>query len=216
MTSQVLNPSAKPSIPLDVYSQRLAPVILQSLEPRVPTFPADCCGSRRLDESEMAEDPSAASFPTSLLADPNPPNLAITRIDFAKTDVPEFAGRYAVILDGVLTYDECKALVQAAEEQGNGEWERAMVNIGQGQQMLSPTVRNCGRIIWDSHELGRRLWARISSALPELQELKGLDDVCGKFSVRRGEVWGKPRLNERMRFLKYTGGEYFKGKLRWR
>jgi hypothetical protein len=34
--------------------------------------------------------------------------------------------------------------------------------------------------------------------------------VTGNGPAKRGETWKVTRLNERGRYLKYTGGEYFK------
>lgn len=72
--------------------------------------------------------------------------------------------------------------------------------------------RNCGRIIWDSREVVARVWHRIAH-LPEVKEIVQLKDVpriFGNGPQKRGEVWQFSRPNERMRFLKYTGGEYFR------
>jgi hypothetical protein len=46
-----------------------------------------------------------------------------------------------------------------------------------------------------------------------LHEVVGQPEVTGSGPVKRREVWKMTRLNERMRFLKYTKGEYFKREL---
>lgn len=159
---------------------------------------------------------SHAEFPSILpedfLTSPSP-NLTVSRIDFTQTSLPENEGRYAVLLDNVLSPQECETLIRAAEatspEKG---WERAMVNIGGGRQMLIEDNRNCGRIIWDSPEMVDRIWKRIEH-VPEVQEIKRLENVPGIFGngpAKWREVWRFTRPNERMRFLKYVGGEYFR------
>ena len=78
--------------------------------------------------------------------------------------------------------------------------------------MLITDTRNCGRIIWDSRELVDKVWNRIAH-LPDVQEIVRLQNVpkiVGNGPIKRGEVWKFTRLNERMRFLKYVGGEYFR------
>lgn len=140
--------------------------------------------------------------------DPNP-NTSCTRIDFAETDVPEYAPFYATLLDDVLTVEECKRLLKAAEAQG--PWERAMVNVGNGQQKRIDDIRNCGRIIWDSEDMVARLWERIEKHVPEIANLNRKPHVTGGGAAMRGDVYKLTGLNERMRFLKYEGGEYFKG-----
>jgi hypothetical protein len=147
---------------------------------------------------------------SSLLAGPAPENITKNIIDFSKTPLPEFTGSYAVVLDNVFTAQECNALLAAAEAHGKGEWERAMVNIGGGRQAMFTDIRNCGRIIWDSRELAARIWARCEPHVPEIMRLENMPHVTGRGPVMKKEVWEATRLNERMRFLKYVGGEYFK------
>lgn len=152
---------------------------------------------------------STSTLPSDFLSGPAP-NLAISHIDFAKGRLPEFDGAWAVILDGVLTAEECSQLVSAAEATTNGVWERALVNIGGGMQAMYEDTRKCGRIIWDERTLMEKLWNRISGAVPEIHRLEKWADVTGNGPVKRNEVWKVTRLNERARFLKYVGGEYFK------
>jgi len=157
------------------------------------------------------------TIPEDFLAGPGP-EVSVTHVDFTQTQCPEFAGSYAVVLDNVLSPDECKQLINLAEqssggEPGNGKWERAMVNIGGGQQKMYTDIRNCDRIIWDDHVLVDRIWQRCRPHVPEVENLKGNTSVMGMRPVERGESYAMTRLNERMRFLKYTGGEYFNGEL---
>jgi len=57
-------------------------------------------------------------------------DIRVRRVDFRNTDVPQYHGLYAVILDDVLSVEECKTLIRAAEASTNKGWERAMINIG--------------------------------------------------------------------------------------
>jgi hypothetical protein len=79
---------------------------------------------------------SETSFklPRSFLEGP-PPNPKVTKIDFKETELPEYDGLYATVLDGILTPEECNTLVAAAEHQAPNSGERAMVNIGNGKQV---------------------------------------------------------------------------------
>jgi hypothetical protein len=153
---------------------------------------------------------SLYELPEDFLAGPAP-NLERSDIDFAKEGLWEQDGLWAVILDGVLSEEECDQLVAAAEATTNSEWERAMVNIGGGMQAMIEETRKCGRIIWDNRELMAKLWARIESSVPEVHRLEMRPRITGSGPSKRKEVWKVSRLNERARFLKYVGGEYFKG-----
>jgi hypothetical protein len=145
------------------------------------------------------------SLPQDFLSGPAPiPSLR--KIDFKKEGLLEYDDLYAVVLDGIMSPEECTLLVTAAEK--HGEWERAMVNVGYGLQRLDESTRKCGRIIWDNQEIMDRLWARIAQFLPELQKISGWQDVPQSKHSRIEFT----RLNERMRILKYGSGEYFKRK----
>lgn len=155
--------------------------------------------------------------PSDFLTGPGP-EVQVTRVDFSKTDCFEFKGAYAVVLDNVLSPAECTQLLSLAEQSsggktGHGKWERAMVNTGNNTQALFTDVRNCDRIIWDDDDIVDRIWQRCRPHVPEIENLAGNAEVMGNGPVVRGEAFVMTRLNERMRFLKYTGGEYFKGKI---
>lgn len=153
---------------------------------------------------------STYKLPEGFLAGPAPA-LQRSTIDFAKAGLHEYDGQWAVMLDGVLSEEECNQLVEAAEATTNGTWERAMVNVGGGMQALYEDTRKCGRIIWDDKDIMAKLWARIEGSVPEIHRLEKWADVTGNGPAKRNEVWKATRLNERARYLKYVGGEYFKG-----
>jgi len=172
---------------------------------------------RQLQQNNFCKQPNTmASTASSLLTEDfltkPAPNITVNRIDFSQTDLPKYTGLYAVILDNVLIPTECKTLIEAAEATTTSGWERAMINTGGGRQRLMTDERNCGRIIWDSPEIVGKVWKRIQH-IPEVQEITRLEDmqsITGYGPAKRGEVWKFTRPNERMRFLKYVGGEYFR------
>lgn len=153
---------------------------------------------------------STFKLPKNFLAG-RAPNLTRTDVDFVKGGIPDNEGAWAVILDGVMTEQECDQLVAAAEATTDGKWERALVNTGGGMQAMYEDVRKCGRIIWDDREIMAKLWARIEASVPEIHRLEKWGSVTGIGPIRRKETWKMTRLNERGRYLKYVGGEYFKG-----
>jgi hypothetical protein len=150
---------------------------------------------------------SGSGLPADFLSGPAP-NPTASPILFENTPLKQYKGLYAVVLDGILSADECHALVSAAEAQNGGEWERALVNIGGGRQKMAEDIRKCSRIIWDDQEVVNRIWARCEPLLPEVKTLRRWNRVTGVERVKTD--WELTRLNERMRLLKYTAGEYFR------
>lgn len=137
-------------------------------------------------------------------------------IDFAASVLPEYAGHYAVVLDHVLSPSECAQLTQLAEDsvmdedrEDGSPWRAALVNVGGGYEVEIPDYRKSGRIIWDSQEIVDRLWERMA-AVPEIREaLSTLPKGAVDASVDHTK-YEFYRVNERLRFLKYTPGQFFR------
>lgn len=133
------------------------------------------------------------------------------RIDFVTCSppLPEYKNLSAIIIDNVLTEPECKELIRLAES-STPTWTRATINGGNGKQILATDERNCGRIIYDSRTLADKLLARL---LPFLRE-HGIDRIENAPLVTglagRNKTYRLTQLNERLRFLRYEGGEYFR------
>ncbi|XP_064601868.1 uncharacterized protein LOC135467886 [Liolophura sinensis] len=106
-------------------------------------------------------------------------------------DLPDGEKALAFVLDNVYTKQECDEYIKKTEEMG---YEKALLNTGGDTQMLRTDVRNSYRCIWDSVEEGKKLWQRIQAYIP-------VDYTPG---------WQPVGLNERLRFLRYDPGEYFK------
>ncbi len=172
----------------------------------VTVIPSCSCNSLR-----------ASSIPSHphllLLSTPSPPTCTSTVIDFSTTPLPEYVNHFALLISNLLTASECAQLLHLAESTTSpaATWSPAEINIGHGQQMLIMDRRNCGRIIWDSHAVAQRLMHRILPHLP--QEIVTVQDnarITGHGPVKRKETWRVSRLNERLRFLRYEPGMYFR------
>ena len=95
-----------------------------------------------------------------------------------------------------------------------------MVNVGGGYEVIVPDYRNSDRIIWDQGVVMNRLWKRIlqGEGIKEyLGRLEGeeYDYVLGrtgKWKNESGSAWVPTAqgVNERMRFLKYGAGQFFR------
>lgn len=96
------------------------------------------------------------------------------------------------VLDNVLTKAECEEWMRAAEQVG---YTDALIQSEFGEQVRNPEIRNGGRAMLDDPERAHRLFKRISRFIPSNPNKRG--------AVAQG-------LNERLRFLRYFPGEYFK------
>ncbi|KAI1146491.1 hypothetical protein F4825DRAFT_466496 [Nemania diffusa] len=154
-------------------------------------------------------------FLKSTPADAQP--ITHTPIDFKTSVLPEYDGCYAVVLDNVLSPSECAELIRLAEDSVMDEdkgadgsaWRPALVNVGGGFEMQIPDYRNSDRIIWDSQEIVDRLWARMA-VVPEIRESLSTVPQSAMVIPADPTKYEFCRVNKRLRFLKYTPGQFFK------
>ncbi|CAI7635829.1 unnamed protein product [Penicillium bialowiezense] len=151
-------------------------------------------------------------------------NATLHKIDFERTTppIPSFKNSIAAVVDNLLTENECKQLLQIAEESTRTtlpdstfsapKWERAMINAGGGRQTMSIDSRKSGRVIFDSSDIADRLLERLMPFIREceIDVVKNRPLVTGLGPAKRGEALRLSRLNERLRFLRYEGGDYFR------
>ena len=90
-----------------------------------------------------------SALPPDFLSNPNT-DIKKHIIDFGKTELSEYAGYYACILDNVFSAERCANVIRAAKVQTDGEWHQATVNVGYGVQEVDTESRSCGRTIWDT------------------------------------------------------------------
>jgi hypothetical protein len=156
-----------------------------------------------------------ATIPEDFLRGPGP-NATVRQIDFTTTTppIPAFKNNFAAVIDNFMSPSECTDLLRLAEEStlDSSKWERAMINAGNGKQIMSVDTRKSGRIIWDTSEIAQRLLDRLLPYMQELdiEQVRNQPLVTGLGPARRGEVMQLSRLNERLRFLRYDGGDYFR------
>lgn len=132
-------------------------------------------------------------------------------LNFTKLGLPGYEGKFAVLIHDLFSPAECQQLLDAAENAADSRWEGAMVNVGLGQQKLMTDMRLCGRILWDTPEVVDELLHRMKPHLPaSIMTLQNSPGITGAGPVKRKETWQLTRLNERLRYLKYTKGMYFR------
>lgn len=112
----------------------------------------------------------------------------------------------ALTIDNAFSSEEVADLIARSEEVG---YELARVNIGSGIQREMTDYRNSDRCIIDDPAVAALLWSRIQKACNELDadEVERLN-LQRLFQPKRG--WYPVGLNERLRFLRYGPGTYFK------
>ena len=122
------------------------------------------------------------------------PNHEATQLatPFAKGSCDSFKTCFTV--ENLLSDVECARLIALTTRMGYG---KALVNVGGGRQIKSDDFRKSGRVMIDSPAFAAALFERLCPLLPE------------RHNEGRGD-WEPVCLNERMRFLRYEPGDYFK------
>ncbi|KAI1490709.1 hypothetical protein F5X96DRAFT_678871 [Biscogniauxia mediterranea] len=139
---------------------------------------------------------------------PQGPPVTATPIIFSQTPLAEhYSSYFALVLDNLLTPAECAALQASV---GN-EWQ----SMHKGE-----AFRECQHIYAVSPEWSSSLFERISMYLPE--EVKALrkgselaENIVGSSNLKanvgaKKTVWRLKEANEKMSFLRYRPGHFFK------
>ena len=124
-------------------------------------------------------------FNNSQSSKTNEETLDVTQIDSTLCN-----GLWGVQCNQVFTEEECQMIIEAAEARG---FEKALLNVGGGQQVLAEDNRKHLRVMVDDFRLAPEIFSRIKDALPKT--FKG-HSLVG--------------LNERLRILKYHPGDFFR------
>ena len=106
-----------------------------------------------------------------------------------KIDDKLIYGLWAIQMEQVFNEEECQKIIEAAEARG---FEKALINVGGGLQVLQNDYRRSQRVMVDDIKLTEEIFNRIKDALPK--SFHGRDLVG---------------LNERLRILKYLPGDFF-------
>jgi hypothetical protein len=155
-------------------------------------------------------------IPDDFLRTPPAEPVTLTPVPWASSPIPEYDGAYAVILNNVLSQDECTQLLRLAEasvpadESNNGTtpWRPAMVNTGPGMETMAVGYRNSARIVWDQQDVVDRIWQRCIQAEGFADQLAVVyEEEDREFGIPK---WDFRQMNKRMRFLKYGPGQFFK------
>ncbi|KAJ7686169.1 hypothetical protein B0H17DRAFT_719561 [Mycena rosella] len=127
-------------------------------------------------------------------------------IDFAAAGLPQYKDCYAVVLDSLFPKPDLSAFL--AEVERFSPWQIAQVNVSSTEAYTDTSYRNGQRIIYDSLALSERLFTRIRPHLQAIEEIEAPVLVPGVGVA--AQKWRMVRLNERLRFLRYTQGGFFR------
>mmetsp|Transcript_25191 Transcript_25191/g.35499 ORF Transcript_25191/g.35499 Transcript_25191/m.35499 type:complete len:243 (-) Transcript_25191:109-837(-) len=121
---------------------------------------------------------------------------------------PRYGKKFAVLIHGVLSPEECTALIARSESVG---YEQALINIGGGKQELDTSVRNSSRCLIFDPDFAENLHQRILSAL---KDNSADEETDGFLHAPFAKVFQDRTLdavgcNERLSLLRYDPGEYF-------
>ncbi|KAJ7053297.1 hypothetical protein C8F01DRAFT_1032167 [Mycena amicta] len=126
-------------------------------------------------------------------------------VDFEAAGLSEYNGCYAVVLDSLFTEAELSAFL--AEAEASAPWDVAQVNAGV-HAYTNTSYRNGQRIIYDSMDLSERIFAKIRPHLKDIEEIDQPTYLSG--ATKAVQKWRMVRLNERLRFLRYPLGGFFR------
>ncbi|KAJ7135865.1 hypothetical protein C8R44DRAFT_869565 [Mycena epipterygia] len=134
--------------------------------------------------------------------------VAPGRIDFDAAGLHEYTDCYAVVLDSLFTEAELSSFL--AEAEASSPWEVAQVNAGKAAY-TDTSYRNGERIIYDSFELSAKIFEKVRPHLKDIEEFEQATYIHGVNGVEKAtQKWRMVRLNERLRFLRYPKGGYFR------
>ncbi|KAH6914764.1 hypothetical protein BKA70DRAFT_1383023 [Coprinopsis sp. MPI-PUGE-AT-0042] len=134
-------------------------------------------------------------------------------LDWSKTVLAsDYPNAYCKIIDNVFTDEECKALIDLAES--GSQWKQAAVHFGleAHEQYVNTEYRNSERILRFDHEAAEKLYQKLLPYVQELVEIKPGSQWEGIVGVpgRVNGTWKVIGLNERLSFLRYGPGNYFR------
>lgn len=141
---------------------------------------------------------------------PSPSTCRVEQVDFESLGFSEHKDAFAILIHDLLTPEECDELRRAAEVEADGKWSQALINNG-GHMVLAQEIRLCDRTVWDSPDVADALLARIRPHLPSnIVTLENSPHITSDDPVWSSGTWRISRLNDRLRFLRYQPGMYFR------
>ncbi|KAJ3507530.1 hypothetical protein NLJ89_g6251 [Agrocybe chaxingu] len=135
-------------------------------------------------------------------------------LDWSTTPLAtDYPGHYVKVLDDVFSPEECAELIALAES--DAQWKQAAVHYGLGahQNYVDTDYRNSERILRFDNAAADKLYQKLLPYVQEIVEIKPGSEWEGIVGIpgRVNETWKCVGINERLSFLKYGKGNYFRG-----
>ncbi|RXW17167.1 hypothetical protein EST38_g8684 [Candolleomyces aberdarensis] len=148
-----------------------------------------------------------------LTLEPRPNQEPAPVLDWSTTPLARKYNRsYAKVIDDLFSSEECDALIALAES--DAKWAQAAVHYGleADQQYVDTEYRNSERILRFDHDAAAAIFQRI---LPHVQELIEIEAGSSWATIvsapgRIKGTWKLVGLNERLSYLRYGPGHYFR------
>ncbi|GLB42583.1 putative prolyl 4-hydroxylase alpha subunit homolog [Lyophyllum shimeji] len=131
-------------------------------------------------------------------------------LDLSKTPIGlDYPNCYIKVLDNVFTPEDCAALIALAES--DQRWQTAMISTSSGDR-VELDYRNSDRILRFDHTTAGKIYQRLLPHIHDILEIKPdgkWAGVAGHPKLVEG-TWKMLGVNERLSFLRYGPGHYFK------
>ncbi|KAF9041601.1 hypothetical protein BJ165DRAFT_1350056 [Panaeolus papilionaceus] len=133
-------------------------------------------------------------------------------INWSTTAVSEnYKTQYLKIIDNVFSDEECEAIKALATT--DAEWAPAAVHYGLGkdEHYVQADYRNSDRILRLDHKASQEIFERLKPYVADIAEIQ--DETPFSRIIWNGPVdgiWRMVGMNERLTFLRYGPGHFFK------
>lgn len=155
---------------------------------------------------------------------PEPPSdgsISVHKIDYPSLGMAEYKSSIGLVIDNLFTEQECRDFLSTttggATIESDEKWEVAQIGGGPGLEGVTALdYRNGQRIIKDDFEKADWILKRIRPYLEDIEEMDM--DMTRQWFEDDDDEDAEPiqtpakliRINERLRFLRYAVGGFFK------
>ncbi|KDR71619.1 hypothetical protein GALMADRAFT_794126 [Galerina marginata CBS 339.88] len=139
--------------------------------------------------------------------------MAAPIFDFSNTPLKDdYKGYYIKVIDNVYSPEECDELIALAES--DDQWKQAAVHYGTGptDNYVNTDYRNSQRILRFDKKAAEKIQERLMPYVPELVKIQPKDKwetIVGNPDELEG-IWELAGVNERLSFLRYEKGHFFR------